>query len=68
VGDHVREMLGHANLSQTSTYLHASEEALADSMRRFDAVRGKPVANETPIEDRPVGHVDANDSTKGLLH
>lgn len=25
---HVQEMLGHANLSQTSTYLHASETGL----------------------------------------
>ena len=31
---HVREMLGHANLSQTSTYLHASELGLEESMQR----------------------------------
>jgi integrase len=65
---HVREMLGHANLSQTSTYLHVSEEGLAESMRRFDAARGKPVANEVPSDDRPVGHEDAEESTKDLLH
>jgi integrase len=65
---HVREMLGHANLSETSTYLHASEDGLAESMRQFDAARGKPVANEVPTENRPVSHDDAEDSTKGLLH
>jgi hypothetical protein len=36
-------MLGHANLSQASTYLHASEMNLQESMRRFEAPRGKPV-------------------------
>jgi integrase len=36
---HVQEMLGHANLSQTSTYLHAAEMGLQDSMRRFDDSR-----------------------------
>ena len=40
---HVQEMLGHANLSQTSTYLHAAEMGLQESMKRFDAARvGKP--------------------------
>ena len=54
---HVQEMLGHANLSQTSTYLHASEMGLQESMRRFDpAPRGKPVAKEAPIEHPPVSH------------
>jgi integrase len=38
---HVQEMLGHANLSQTSTYLHAAEMGLQESMRRFDVARGK---------------------------
>ena len=28
---HVQEMLGHANLSQTDTYLHAAEMGLQDS-------------------------------------
>lgn len=45
---HVQEMLGHANLSQASTYLHASEMGLQQSMRRFDAARGNVVAIEPP--------------------
>ena len=34
---HVSEMLGHANLGQTSTYLNVTRVGLHDSMRRFDA-------------------------------
>jgi len=33
---HVQHMLGHANVSQTSTYLNATTIGLHDSMRRFD--------------------------------
>jgi integrase len=65
---HVREMLGHANLSQTSTYLHASELGLEESMQRFDAARGKPVAKATPTEPRPVGHEEPDEASKDLLH
>ena len=39
---HVQHMLGHANLSQTSTYLNATRIGLHDSMRRFEA--GSPAA------------------------
>lgn len=37
---------GHANVSQTSTYLNATRVGLQDSMRRFDdsAARCNPVA------------------------
>ena len=41
---------------------------LQESMRRFDAERGKPVASEAPIEQPPLSH-DTNDETdKGTLH
>jgi integrase-like protein len=65
---HVQEMLGQANLSQTSTYLHASEMGLQDSMRRFEAPRGKPVANEAPTEHPSLGHEICEESEKGALH
>ena len=65
---HMQEMLGHANLSQTSTYLHASEMGLKDSMRRFDAPRGKPVAKRAPIEHPTVCQEEADESEKGTLH
>jgi hypothetical protein len=48
--------------------VRGSEQGLAESMRQFDAARGKRVANEVPIDDRSVSHHDAEDSTKGLLH
>jgi len=31
----IQKMLGHAHLSQTSTYLNATEQGLRHSMRRF---------------------------------
>ena len=65
---HVQEMLGHANLSQTSTYLHASEMGLAESMRKFDASRCTPVADETQIEHPPVSNAESNQADKGTLH
>jgi hypothetical protein len=34
-----RAICGHANLSQTSTYLHAAEMGRQESMRKFDAGR-----------------------------
>lgn len=66
---HVQEMLGHANLSQTSTYLHAAEMGLQDSMRRFDeAARGKPVAIADQIEQRPLSHEESWTDSKDRLH
>jgi integrase len=65
---HVREMLGHANLSQTSTYLHASERGLEESMQRFDAARGQSVAKTDAIDERPLGHESAEHAEKEPLH
>ena len=65
---HLQEMLGHANLSQTSTYLHASEMGLQESMRRFDAARGKPEANAAQTEHPPVSHEETQERDKGTLH
>jgi integrase len=65
---HIKELLGHANISQTDTYLNAGRLVLQDSIRRFDAFRGKLVANEAAIENRPVGHDDTDLTTKDLLH
>ena len=65
---HVQEMLGHTSLAQTSTYLHAAEMGLQESMRRFDAGRGKPVANKTAIEQPLVGHDEGKTNGETLLH
>ena len=56
---HVQQMLGHANLSQSSTYLNATVKGIEDSMRKLNAHRElQSVAPETSIEHRP----ESNDS------
>jgi hypothetical protein len=59
---------GHANISQTDTNLNAGRLALQDSTKRFDASRGKSVANVPPIEHRPDGHVIPKETPKDQLH
>ncbi|MDO8795463.1 MAG: site-specific integrase [Vicinamibacterales bacterium] len=65
---HIKEILGHANISQTDTYLNAGRLALHDSIKRFDAARGKSVAKTPPIEHRPVGHEETETTRKDPLH
>jgi hypothetical protein len=57
---HVQEMLGHANVSQTSTYLNATRVGLQDSMRRFDesASRCNPVASTPQTDPSPLRNDD----------
>jgi hypothetical protein len=43
-------------------------QALTDSMKRFDAARGKSVANAPAIENRPLSHDDADKPSSDLLH
>jgi len=61
-------MLGHANISQTSTYLHATETGLAESMRKFDASRCIPFADKKPIGPPSIGNEETDDATKSTLH
>jgi integrase len=77
---HIKELLGHANISQTDTYLNAGRVALHESIKRFDAtrgegpadastdLRGKAVVNKPEIEHRPVSHAKAEKPSKDLLH
>jgi integrase len=65
---HIKELLGHANISQTDTYLNAGRLALQDSIKRFDAERGKSVAKDPTTEHRPRGHENVESSSKDLLH
>jgi hypothetical protein len=46
-------MLGHTNISQTSTYLNATNVGLRESMRRLDDARFNPVATEGRTEPPP---------------
>ena len=65
---HLKELLGHANISQTDTYLNAGRAALQEWMKRFDDARGKPVAKEATIEQRPLGQTETAPSEKERLH
>lgn len=50
---HVQGILGHENLSQTSTYLNATRIGLQESMRRLDDARCTPVASAPAIDHQP---------------
>jgi integrase-like protein len=64
----VKEMLGHANISQTDTYLNVGRMRLHESMKRFDDVRCKIVASQPPIEHKLPRNDDQHDAGKDLLH
>jgi integrase len=53
---HVQEMLGHADLKQTSTYLNVTQIGLQDSMRRFGTQPLQAVASEPASEHPPAGN------------
>jgi integrase len=65
---HVKELLGHTNISQIDTYLNAGRIALQESMKRVDAARGKFVAKLPATEHRPHGHDASDDSPNDPLH
>lgn len=67
---HVQEMLGHANVSQTSTYLNATRIGLQDSMRRFDEAgsRCNPVAIELATEHPPDCNADSPSADNSLVN
>ena len=60
---HVKELLGHANIKTTDTYLNATRIGLQDSMRKFEEFRKTctPVAQTsvqrdlTVCDDEPLG-------------
>jgi integrase len=65
---HVKQMLGHANISQTDTYLNAGRMGLHESMKRFDAIRCTTVAHEPRLEQRPLSNADSRHPANDLLH
>ena len=57
---HVKELLGHASISTTDTYLNATRTGLKEAMEKIDAVRCKDVASsvaEEPRLDRNEDHL-----------
>jgi integrase len=67
---HVQEMLGHANVSQTSTYLNATRIGLQESMRRSDesVPRCNPVARQSQIDSSPLCNEDEQDQRNVLVN
>jgi len=61
-------MLGHANISQTSTYLNATKVGLQDAMRRLDAARCNPVASQTQIDRAPLRNEQQVEASQGLVN
>ncbi|HLG59370.1 MAG TPA: site-specific integrase [Vicinamibacterales bacterium] len=65
----VAHMLGHANISQTSTYLNATRIGLQDSMRRLDEARGcKLVANDVEADRPPLRNGGEADTAQPLVN
>jgi len=66
---HIQETLGHASVAQTSTYLHASEFGLKESMEKFDAARiGKRLASEPPAPPPSPDVPATSEADKGRVH
>jgi hypothetical protein len=65
---HIKELLGHAIVSQTEMDLSAGRLARQDSMKRCDAARGKPAAKDPPTEHPPLGHANVESPSQDLLH
>ena len=66
---HVREMLGHANISTTDTYLNAPLKGLQESMRRFDEGKVCKFLQEAPSEGlRPSSNNDTHATSNSLIN
>jgi integrase len=67
---HVQHMLGHANLSQTSTDLNPTAIGLQESMRKLDETRAacKVVANGAVCDPRPVCKDGSHHPDNLLIH
>lgn len=66
----VQAMLGHADLSQTSTYLNATQHALQESVRKWDERRKvcKTVARNGAIELAPLCNEQASEHSQVLVN
>jgi hypothetical protein len=59
----VRDMLGHATIDQTDTYLSVERMGLHEEMRRYDGTRCNPVAKSVESE-LPTDRNDKAESAK----
>jgi integrase len=65
---HVKEMLGHSNISQTDTYLNVGRLGLHESMKRFDDIRCKSSARSPQIDPGLPCNIEQAEVGKDLLH
>ncbi len=65
---HVQEMLGHAALKQTSTYLNVTQVGLQDSMRRFGTTPLHSVARDPESEHPLTGNDQAAKPTQTTVN
>jgi hypothetical protein len=67
---HVQEMLGHASLDRTTTYLNVQIVGLQESMCRTDDARSRcnPVANSAGAEQPLDGNGDREEGGKALIN
>jgi integrase len=67
---YVQALLGHANLSQTSTYLNATRIGLHESIRRYEAggARCNPVASEAAIDPPAICNTESLTEAKPLVN
>ncbi len=68
---HVKELLGHASISTTDTYLNAGRVHLHDSMRRMEETASRSctkVAQNNPIDPPPLCNDGPNAARKSLLN
>jgi integrase len=67
---HVKDMLGHADIKTTDTYLNVTRIGLAESMKKLDEarIRCKPVASDTPSEHPLPCNADQPDEGKAVVH
>ena len=65
---HVKELLGHASISTTDTYLNATRTGLKEAMEKIEAARCKDVASSVAEEPRLSRNDDRESDGKTLIH
>lgn len=65
---HIRDLLGHANVVTTSTYLNAEIKDLHDSMKRFGTAPVRDVAQQSDQEPQPSRNEVSAEAGNSLTH
>ena len=65
---HVKDMLGHADIKTTDTYLNVTRIGLAESMKKLDDSRCRPVASEAALEHPLPCNADPPEEGKAVVH